>query len=232
MNGQRMNGSRKSGRTTTGPTMNGRRLLACAGLLGCCLLNACGTSPPARYYTLSDTTPAAVPSSASWMAAARAPMVELEPVLIPAELDRIEVVSRLGPNRVHIADLDRWAAPLDDQLRLILWEDLSRRLPPHQLAEPNEPGTSEPRQRLFVRITDFLGDRRCAVTLRADWTLRGPAAHEERGSENVHWPGAGDCSGVAAAQMSEALGMLADRLAGVILSRSPQIADDSAPLRK
>jgi uncharacterized lipoprotein YmbA len=201
-----------------------------AGLLGCWLLTACSASPPARYYTLSDSAPALAPKDSSWLAAAHAPMVQLEPVAIPAELDRIEIVSRLGPNRVHIADLDRWAAPLEDQIRRILSDDLSMRLPPHQLADPNEPAVSGPRQRLSVAITDFLGDSSCAVSLKADWILRGPADAEERGSERVQLPGAVGCTGAAAARMSDALGILADRLAAAIVEHSAQIAAGSPPL--
>src|SRR5580704_15985075 len=96
-------------------------------LLGCCLLFGCGSSPPTRFYILNEiapTTPApaaAVPNQIP---------VRVEAVVIAPELDRPELVTRSGPNRVHVAGSDRWAAPLAEQIRRVLSVDLSARLPP------------------------------------------------------------------------------------------------------
>ncbi len=114
-----------------------------AVLLGCCLLVACSASPPMRYYTLRAIAPAAPISSV-----ANAPVVRVEPVVIPPELDRLELVSRSGPYSVHIADTDRWAAPLEDQVRRIVSDDLSSRLPAHLVADPNEPVTNASTSRM------------------------------------------------------------------------------------
>jgi uncharacterized lipoprotein YmbA len=189
--------------------MNCHRLSAV--WLGCCVLLGCGSSPPVRYYTLHD-----IPSTLPLVAAASQVPVRVQPVAVASELDRIEIVSRIGPDRLRIADSDLWAAPLEGQIRAILSSDLATRLPPLLIVDPNEPGTSEPRRLLSVAIVEFLGDPSCAVRLRADWNLRSPDGSEEHGAELVQIPGGEPCTGAAAAQMSRALGELTDRLAGVI----------------
>jgi uncharacterized lipoprotein YmbA len=202
-------------------------------LLGCSLMVACGSSPPQRYYTLQ---PVAVPAGAAAMGAAPENQiaVRIQPVVIPPELDRVELVSRGGPYRVHIADSDRWAAPLDDQIRRTLNDDLAARLPAHLVADPNEPGTQEPRRLLSVTVIEFYADDECGAMLRADWTLRGPRAESQHGNEQFKTHDAVSCvagtPAALAAAMSAALGTLSERLAAVILAQpAPATAPDTAP---
>jgi uncharacterized lipoprotein YmbA len=202
-------------------------------LLGCSLLVACGGSPPQRYYMLEAV---ALPASTAGTAVVpeNQVVVRIQPVVIPPELDRVELVSHGGPYRVHIADSDRWAAPLDDQIRRILNEDLAARLPAHLVADPNEPATQEPRRLLSIAVIEFYADGECGATLRADWSLRGPMAASEHGSEQFKTHDAASCvAGTPAAlpaAMSAALGTFSERLAAVILAQpSPPITPDTAP---
>ena len=195
-----------------------------AVFLGCCSLLACGSSPPMRYYTLKAVAPAAPIASV-----ANTLVVRVEPVVIPPELDRLELVSRSGPYRLRISDSERWAAPLDDQIRRVLTEDLSERLPPHSLADPNEPATTEPRRLLSIEISEFYSNEACSTTLSAQWSLRSPAGGSEHGSETVEPGSPASCtaSGFALpAAMSSALATLADRLADVILRPSSSTSKD------
>ena len=66
-------------------------------LLGCFALFACGSSPPTRFYILNEIAPA-TPAAAA--ATPNQIPVRVEPVAIAPELDRPEIVSRIGPNRV------------------------------------------------------------------------------------------------------------------------------------
>lgn len=205
---------------------------ALTGLLASILLAACGSSPPLRYYTLQPVAVSA--SSATAAPGANPVVVRIEPVVIPPELDRLELVSRGGPYRVRIADSDRWAAPLDDQIRRTLNDDLAARLPAHLVADPNEPASKEPRRLLSVAIIEFYADDECGAVLRADWTLHGPKDESQRGSErlNTHDAvscGAGTPAGIAAA-MSAAVGAFSERLAAVILAEPvPATTAESSP---
>ena len=129
------------------------RVLALLGLAG---LTACSSSPPTRFYTLSDTAPEGTPPSSVGL-------VRITGVSIPGELDRPELVRRVGPNQLSIAGLDRWAAPLDQAIQRALGDDINRRVP-----------TPVPGQQyaVSVDIREFYGDAGCNVTLRAAWTVK------------------------------------------------------------
>ena len=195
-------------------------------LLVCCLPLGCSSSPPLRYYTLNEIAATAPPVTISNQIPVR-----VEPIVIPQELDRLEIVTRIGPNRLRISESDHWAAPLEDQVRRVLSDDLSTRLPPRELADPNEPAGGGPRRLLSVSITDFLADSSCSVALRADWMLRGPNTGTERGAESVVIPGNEPCMAPAAGQMSSALAVLADRLATMILSATGSAPTSTADQR-
>src|SRR6202042_1194153 len=124
-------------RTASGspdPRSQGRRAMSCSWLrgvvmLGFGLLPACGASPPTRFYILNDIAPTAQPAAVSNRTAVR-----VEPPALAPELDRPELVTRSGANRVHVAGLERWAAPLPGQIRRVLSDDLAARLPPGLVA--------------------------------------------------------------------------------------------------
>jgi hypothetical protein len=183
-------------------------------LFGCsCALFACGSSPPTRFYILNEIAPAA---PAPTTTGSNQIPVRVEPIAIAPELDRPEIVSRIGTNRVHVAGSDRWAAPLPEQIRRVLSNDLSARLPPGSVADPNEPSTKDPRRLLTIAIDEFYGDDSCAVSLRASWSLTIPSAPNQNGSEQVQVPASAPCATELPAAMSRALGVLADRIAVVV----------------
>jgi len=189
--------------------------LSWLGLSAASVLCACGTATPIRFYTLSSIAPpAAVAAAAS---ASRAP-VRIEPVTIPAQLDRLQLVTHEGPNRVRISDSDRWAAPLDEQIRRTLSDDLAARLPANQVAAPNEPRTDEARRQLSIDVSQFDADEHCAVTLLVNWTLSTSIKQSTSGSERIDMDAATPCPGSLPAAMSQALARLADRLASMLQS--------------
>jgi uncharacterized lipoprotein YmbA len=182
------------------------------GILACCALFGCGSSQPTRFYILNEIAPAA-PAPAPASTAANQIPVRVEPVTIAAELDRPELVTHSGPNRVHVAGSQRWAAPLPDQIRRVISDDLSPRLPPGLVADPNESSTTEPRRLLRIAIAEFYADDSCAVTLRASWSLDDQHGKKLHGAEQVQVPSSAPCTGEMPAAMSRALAVLADRLA-------------------
>jgi len=171
--------------------MNGRVLASMAALLSVC---GCASSPPTNFYTLSDT-------AAETAAPAGVGHVIVTGVTIPGEIDRPEIVRRVGPNQLSVAESDRWAAPLDDTIRRVLTDDIGRRMP-GAAAQPQRPVT--------VDIHEFYGDASCNVTLRAVWTLKQTGAQGT--TEDIHVPSTGSCPTTLAATMSVALGQLSDRI--------------------
>jgi len=181
-------------------------------------LSACGESPPMRYYTLRSIAPAASSAaSAGATAAMGGARVRLESVALPPELDRLEIVSRAGPYRVQISDFDRWAAPLEEQVRRTLSDDLAARMPTGLVVDPNEPATQEPRRLLSVAFGAFSADDNCEVAARIDWTLSIPHGDAVHGQEELQLPASMPCVGAVPGAMSTALAQLADRLATGLL---------------
>lgn len=165
-------------------------------------LAACSSSPPSRFYTLSDTAPGSSPAPGG-------PYIRIARVTIPGEIDRPELVRRTGPNQLEIAGLDRWAAPLDDSIQRVLSEDIARRSPAPAQGQVHA---------VQVEIREFYGDASCNVTLSAVWTVRQLHADTVAPSvEDIRVPSAGGaCPAMLAATMSTALGELSDRIvAGV-----------------
>ncbi|HST76354.1 MAG TPA: ABC-type transport auxiliary lipoprotein family protein, partial [Acetobacteraceae bacterium] len=105
--------------------------LCCLALLF--LLAACGNSPPSRFYTLDPTG-----AGSSGVVRAKG-AVAVGQITLPAELDRLSLVTREGANRIAVSDQDRWAAPLDGMIRRVLATDLSRRLPAGAVVAPGDP---------------------------------------------------------------------------------------------
>lgn len=178
--------------------------------LACTLavLGGCGSSPPIHYYALSERTPTAAVAAAPVSVAA----IRLQPLVLPTELDRLELVTHDGRNGVQIDELSRWASPLEDQVRRVLSDDLAARLPAGGIADPNEPTTNEPRRLLTIVLAPFQVGPDCRVTGQAHWTLRSAGSADQRGTESLQGEGT-SCPQDAPAALSDALATLADRLA-------------------
>jgi uncharacterized lipoprotein YmbA len=163
-----------------------------------------------HYYTLSEA-----PASSTLSLPDNTTPIRLDRVTIPTELDRSQIVRRLDSTRLQIVENDRWAAPLDETIRRVLSDDLAARLPPGAIANVNEPSIGEKRQLLAVDISEFYGDPTCAVTLRAAWTLKQTETRSAHGTEEVRGSADGACTSSASVPgaMSQALGLLSDRIA-------------------
>ncbi|HZL99444.1 MAG TPA: PqiC family protein, partial [Planctomycetota bacterium] len=87
--------------------------------LAACVLPACGTTPPSRFYTLEAL------ASAPDGGAARALAIDVGPVVLDEAIDRPQMLTRLGENEVALHELSRWAEPLDSNIARVLAENLS-----------------------------------------------------------------------------------------------------------
>jgi len=86
------------------------------------LLGGCTSTSP-RFFTLVP-----LPEQNPSVAAATGFRLKVDPVRIPAQVDRLELVTRLPDGGIAIADGDRWIAPVADELQNALSVELSRRL--------------------------------------------------------------------------------------------------------
>jgi uncharacterized protein len=80
------------------------------------------TSAPVRYYTL--TPPPDKTLSASQISLS----IDVRVVHTPPQLNRTELMVRTGPTEVTLLENERWAAPVNDEIKDALRLELQRRL--------------------------------------------------------------------------------------------------------
>jgi uncharacterized lipoprotein YmbA len=82
------------------------------------------TSAPVRYYTLTPPPDKTLPASEATLA------IDVRVVHTPPQLSRSELMVRTGPTEVTLLDNERWASPVNDEIkdavRLELQRSLSR----------------------------------------------------------------------------------------------------------
>jgi uncharacterized lipoprotein YmbA len=102
-----------------------------AGVAVLTVVIGCAGSQDARFYVL---TPLPASEAPKGQGLDSAPRVGLWPVEMPAQLDRLQIVTRSGQNEIALAEFDRWAAPLGDQVTRVLAEDLAVLIPTDRIA--------------------------------------------------------------------------------------------------
>jgi uncharacterized protein len=199
---------------------SGRRRLAILAVLAAGLtLAGCAETPPTRFYTLSPLAdaPGGTP---------RANLPDLTvgvgPVTLPPYLDRPQLVTRAGGNRMVLADFDNWVEPLQGMFARVLGENLALFLGTYDvLMLPQRRDVTLDRQ-VEVDVTRFDVDDGSAV-LDARWWVYGRNGDEllRSGRSTIREPaGAGDYTSAAAA-LSRALGAMSQEIARAIADQAP-----------
>ena len=88
--------------------------------------SGCASSPSARFYTLSPSTatgPEIKPSTDPGCLS-----LGIGPIKIPDYLDQPQIVTRMTPHEIKMADYDRWAERLKDNFTRVLVKNLSNLL--------------------------------------------------------------------------------------------------------
>jgi uncharacterized protein len=133
------------------------------------LLAGCASSPPVRYYTL---TPAGSQGGARSVAQEARPVsVSIVPVEIPDYLDRAEIVTQEGEHELKLAEYDRWAGSLSDNISAVLAENIATFLGSDRVFV--SPGIRGEKNDFAVvmrilRLDCVPGDR---VSLKAQWSI-------------------------------------------------------------
>jgi uncharacterized lipoprotein YmbA len=180
------------------------------------LAGGCGTSPPARFYTLSSTAAPPVPPSTVFIA--------VGPVTIPAVVDRPEFVVTVGQNELRIDDFNRWASPLQDGVARTIAENLVAMLgTPRVIVFPQQLA-SDPEYRVAVEIRTFESVPGTAIRLDGVWTLRrAKDGKTETGRTSARESVADASYEALAAAHSKAVGRLSQDIADAVraLQRAP-----------
>lgn len=149
-------------------------ILAGVGTFG---LLGCGSPLKERFYTLE--TPA-VGAAASPVIAASLSVI-VGPVTVPDMVDRPQLVLRVAPNRVVIAEEARWAEPLKTEIPRVVAAQLAQRLQGARIATSSQRATANADYRVIIDIQRFDTAPGDAVAIEALWSLRAGEAVRQTG---------------------------------------------------
>ena len=180
------------------------------------LLAGCGLfsrGAKSRFFSLERVAPAKAP-----VAGVRATPVAIEAVELPPGFDRREMVVRKADQQLEIRNADQWTATLEPMVLHTLAFDLAARLPEGSVILPGETRPAVVRT-IDVVFEEFAAGPESRVVLDGRWILReagrADISHHERIEVAI---GSLDGAQVVAG-MSQALGQLADRMAGALGAR-------------
>ncbi len=132
----------------------------------------CSRSSEIAYYQLStmnrETGDRAADTTANTV---QSPVIGVGPVRLPEYLERPQIMTRFGANRLQHADGHRWAEPLADNMTWVLKENLALLLGNNRLESYPWPRSLTVDRQLIIDIIHFEGDGNKAQ-LVAVWTIR------------------------------------------------------------
>lgn len=138
-------------------------------LMGLLLMAGCASSPPTNFYTLS---PLALPSLGEDAHGALADTtLGVGPVTLPDYLDRPQIVTRSGENRLEVDEFHRWGGSLEEDVTRTLVQNLSRLLASNRVRAYPSPEPLDLRYRVFIDVQRLDGQLGEGLTLDAFWTL-------------------------------------------------------------
>ena len=141
-----------------------------AFLVGILLLAGCARTAPVSYYQLSALE--AVRSGPVSVEAGRRG-IGIGPVRLPEYLDRPQLVTRLTPNRLQLADSHRWAEPLGENIPRVLGENLSALLGTDRILLHPWPSSRTADYQLLVEVLHFENESDGAARLVVRWSVKG-----------------------------------------------------------
>jgi uncharacterized protein len=131
-----------------------RPLAVC--LLAAALSGCFGPGRPIEFYTLAP-----LPRPAAGTTGAPGPLIAVYPAVLPATIDRPQIVTRSDENQIVFSEFDRWGGTLKDEISRTLVENLSVLLAARGASVMSDHLALEPAYRV--------GER---VWLNAAWTVR------------------------------------------------------------
>ena len=95
----------------------------------------------------------------------------LGPIKLPDYLDRSQIVTRTSPNKLHLAELDQWAEPLQDNVTRVLTENLSVLLSTDAIVRYPWKRSQEIDYRIAIEVTRFDTEASGETSLIARWRI-------------------------------------------------------------
>jgi uncharacterized lipoprotein YmbA len=138
---------------------------------GC--LGGPGQTPATRFYVLNSFYSSGNKSQASPITVLKDAAVGVGPLRLSQALDRPQIILRTSHNEIRVADLDRWAAPLTENITNVLVDNLSVLLSSGQILKFPWKASIPIDYQVVMDITRFDGIPEGNVDLRARWGILG-----------------------------------------------------------
>ncbi len=177
-------------------------------LLLALFLGACASTQPTRFYALTAESPIATPATPSRH------IIGVGPIEVAPYLERGQIVTRDGDNRLSLAEFDQWAEPIETNISNVIAANLDARLPNVQaIVRPWPDAGAE--YTVVVKFSRFDADAEGNVLLVADWGIQKKSEQSVPVIRDADIRRAGNGADYAsmAASMSEALAELSGEIA-------------------
>ncbi|WP_300160551.1 PqiC family protein [Solidesulfovibrio sp.] len=148
--------------TTNSTVRNAAVAALAAGLL---LLAGCGKSAPTHFYSLNAAAKSEAAPAGPCMS------VGVGPVDFPAYLDRAQIVTRGGGNRMHLAEFDQWIETPRENFQRVLTENLAGLVCAKPLVTYPWPTGGHPDRQVVIQVARFDGVVGQDAVLRASWSV-------------------------------------------------------------
>jgi uncharacterized protein len=127
-----------------------------------------GPSRPSEFYVLSAEPGTPVSGRA---APAAAMTVGLGPITMPDIFDRPQIVTRPQPNRIELAEFDRWGGDLNRDLNRVLVQNLMSRLNTDSILPHPWSRSDNPDFQVTVQVFRFDGQIGNTARFEGVWRL-------------------------------------------------------------
>lgn len=179
-------------------------------VLAIALAAGCATTPQSRFFSLSAASPPATAASGLSLA--------LGPIDLPEYLDRPQIVTRSGDNRLSVDEFNRWGGSLEEEIGRVLALYLGRRLGAQHVYTYPSRVAADTDYRIALDIRGFDGALGGEVGLDVAWSLiddRGGKVLQTRQTSYRSAARGPDYDAYAAA-LSDTLMQLGDDLAAAL----------------
>lgn len=200
-----------------------RCLSLCWGifLIALTVVGCMGTTPPVAFYTLTARSGTAMESHER--ATRQDIAIGVGPVQFPDFLNRPQIITRSGPNRLKVSEFHRWAGCLDQDFLRVLAQNISILLGTHRAVAFPWEDQIDPTYRIAFDVQQFDGQPGDVVRLNVTWTIKGRESNQALYVNNstIQQPVPGKDYDALVAAHSQALDVLSREVAAAIKSITP-----------
>jgi uncharacterized lipoprotein YmbA len=147
--------------------LHSRALWLSTLLMALMLVGCLGSGRPVEFYTLAP-----LPAPAAGTGGAPASLVAVYPVVIPAALDRPQIVTRTDENQIMLSEFNRWGGSLKEEISRTLIENLGILMADRRVSVMSAHLALDPACFVAVTFNRFDGRLGDLVWLNAAWTVR------------------------------------------------------------